>query len=215
MFSPSRWCPNIAGCSICCQSSKQPAPANFFYGKNVWPTKKISSHPNSNLARDQSWKSWRVCMYIYIERPFVGNKKRVSTSQCRRQPSLGSITVKSLLWWREHIATHILIPQTFLNKGEGRVSGNSHYLKPLLHNLDLVWLNFELENKWSLRPCQTFYTFFYFEKTYRPPPLKTLKTEVLRLPNSLLFFSSSGKWVQIDLVTLLRGDLQSGMTSFK
>ena len=124
MFSPSRWCPNIAGCSICCQSSKQPAPANFFYGKNVWPTKKISSHPNSNLARDQSWKSWRVCMYIYIERPFVRNKKRVSTSQCRRQPSLGSITVKSLLWWREHIATHILIPQTFLNKGEGRASGN-------------------------------------------------------------------------------------------
>ena len=90
----------------------------------MWPTKKISSHPNSNLTRDQSWKSWRVCMYIYIERPFVGNKKRVSTSQCRRQPSLGSITVKSLLWWREHIATHILIPQTFLNKGEGRASGN-------------------------------------------------------------------------------------------
>ena len=106
------------GCSICCQNM---ASANkIFYGKNVWPwtTKKILT--------------WRgvgeyvlACMlYIYIERPFVGNKKRVSTSQCRRQPSLGSITVKSLLWWREHIATHILIPQTFLNKGEGRASGN-------------------------------------------------------------------------------------------
>ena len=166
------------GCSICCQNM---ASANkIFYGQNVWPwtTKKILT--------------WRVgeyvlaCMlYIYIERPFVGNKKRVSTSQCRRQPSLGSITVKSLLWscWRASTLPHTFLkPQTFLNKGGGgyRATGKPHYLKPLPSHLDLVWMNFEQENKWSLRPCQTFYTFFYF-----PTNIPTIFWRLFRI---LLFY---------------------------
>ena len=191
------------GCSICCQNM---ASANkIFYGKNVWPwtTKKILT--------------WRgvgeyvlACMlYIYIERPFVGNKKRVSTSQCRRQPSLGSITVKSLLWscWRASTLPHTFLkPQTFLNKGGG--SGQQENLiiwspyPPILTWCDWI-LNRRINGHWD--HVRLFTRFSTFQQTYRQSSEDFLE----------FFFSSSGKWVQIDLVTLLRGDLQSGMTSFK